>query len=147
MSKYRLREGSVSCWSTARAQVLAAQRGKEAAEEREQNVSLSEQVEALRSSAASAAQVRLLTAGCRFAWSRPGDVAIQRTDYHFLCMSRHSYCFSAISMTTRGKRIMAAGGGGDGKGSGAAGGAGADEQDQGATRRGAAQGGVTVSCP
>jgi hypothetical protein len=62
MSEYRLRDGSISCWPTARAQVLAAQRGKEAAEEREQNVSLSEQVEALRSAAASAAQVRVLTA-------------------------------------------------------------------------------------
>lgn len=67
VSKYRLKAGSVSCWYAARAQVLAAQRGKEAAEEREQNVSLREEVEALRSAAASAAQVRLLTAGCGFA--------------------------------------------------------------------------------
>jgi hypothetical protein len=64
MSEYRLRDGSISCWPTARAQVLAAQRGKEAAEEREQNVSLREEVEALRSSAASAAQARPLTSGC-----------------------------------------------------------------------------------
>lgn len=60
----------------AHAQVLAAQRGKEAAEEREQNVSLREQVEALRSSAASAAQVRLLTADRGIAWRRSeGDAA------------------------------------------------------------------------
>ena len=143
MSKYLLKEGSISCWAVAHAQVLAAQRGKEAAEEREQNVSLSEQVEALRSSAASAAQVRLLTAGCAYAMhslTRPAILGLPgRTLLDDAC---HNVRFMELPdlRTSGGTNGIAAGGGGDGKGGGAAGGAGADEQDQGAARRGAAQG-------